>query len=235
MNHTAVENNITQYEHEMEYAHEQELTVPVVLGETNSDSANLNMSQVEEVLGSALWLIDHLMMGMTMNITRYNLIQGTMFGYAAWVPVPTKGREPYVRAPLYGQIFVADALGHHPNVQIKAAVDKSFPWNMSAYTIYEGGRLAKYAAINFDKWNKTSNFSRPSQEVVLSVSNGETRVRVDRLTGDGASADDGIAGRVSSGTYKPEWLKVGQDGKAKLNIFSTEAVLVTLNGTAPQM
>lgn len=66
MNHTAVENNITQYEHEMEYAHEQELTVPVVLGETNSDSANLNMSQVEEVLGSALWLIDHLMMGMTM-------------------------------------------------------------------------------------------------------------------------------------------------------------------------
>ncbi|KAJ9623337.1 GTP-binding protein gtr2 [Knufia peltigerae] len=101
---------------------------------------------------------------------------------------------------------------------------------MSAYTIYEGGRLAKYAVINFDEWNKTSNFSRPSQEVVLSVSNGETRVRVDRLTGDGASADDGIAwaslswnysdGRLlQSGTYKPEWLKVGQDGKAKLNSF----------------
>ncbi|KAJ9623336.1 GTP-binding protein gtr2 [Knufia peltigerae] len=123
MNHTAVENNITQYEHEMEYAHEQEPTVPVVLGEINGDSANLNMSQVDGVFGSALWLNDHLMMGMTMNITRYNLIQGTTFGYVAWVPVPTKGQEPYVRAPLYGQIFDAEAIGHHPNVRIKAAVD----------------------------------------------------------------------------------------------------------------
>lgn len=146
-----------------------------------------------------------------------------------------------MRAPLYGQIFAADAIGHHPEVQIKA-LDQDLPWNMSAYAVYEGGELAKYAVINFDEWNSTTSYPRPSQEVVLGVPNGEKRVRVDRLTGSGASADEGIEwaglswnysdGRLlQSGQYKPEWLTVGQDGMARLNISSTEAVLVTLNGT----
>ncbi|KIV79657.1 hypothetical protein PV11_07206 [Exophiala sideris] len=242
MNHTANKDNLTQYVPEIEYASQYDPFIPLVLGETNSNSYNLNMSQIEGVFGSALWLIDHLMMGMALNITRYNLIQGTTFGYSAWVPVPSGGRQPYVRAPLYGQIFTADALGHHPQVQVKA-LDADLPWNMSAYAFYEGCELAKYAIINLDEWNSTSSYERPSQQIQLTVPNGETRVRVERLTGDGASADQGIEwaglswnytdGRLlQSGEYHSEWLDVGQDGKATLTIPSTQAVLITLNGTA---
>lgn len=65
MNHTANRNNITQWVPEVEFAENYTPAIPVVLGETNSNSFNLNMSQIEGVFGSALWLIDHLMMGMS--------------------------------------------------------------------------------------------------------------------------------------------------------------------------
>lgn len=146
---------------------------------------------------------------------------------------------------MYGQIFTADALGHHPQVQVKP-LDQSLPWNLSAYAVYQGGELAKYVVINFDEWNSTTTYKRPSQEVVLSIPNGEKRVRVERLTGNGASADEGIEwaglswnysnGRLlQSGKYQPEWLNVEANGMARLNISSTEAVLVTLNGTSMQV
>jgi len=153
--------------------------------------------------------------------------------------VPSQGRDPYVRPPLYGQIFAADVLGHHPQVQIQP-LNSNLPWNMSAYGVYEAGELAKYVVINFDEWNSTTPYERPVQEVVLGVPNGVNKIQVERLTGNGASADEGIEwagmswnytdGRlVEAGKHCVEWLEVGSDGLAKLNIPSTEAVLVTLN------
>lgn len=73
MNHTANADNVTQYENIIESCHEHHPALPFVLGETNSNSYNLNMSQIEGVFGSALWLIDHLLMGMATvsNIGEY--------------------------------------------------------------------------------------------------------------------------------------------------------------------
>lgn len=171
-------------------------------------------------------------------MTRFNLIQGTTFGYSAWVPVQRGGRDPYVRAPLYGQVFVADMLGHHPEVQVKELL--GLPWNMSAYGVYEGGLLAKYVVVNYDEWNNTTPYERPSQEVLLSIPSGVDHVIIERLTGNGANADEGIEwaglswnytdGRLAeSGNYKSESVEV-VGGTAKLNIPSTEAVLVYLGG-----
>jgi len=64
MNNTANAANVTQYKSAIEACLEHEPKLPFVLGETNSNSYNLNMSQIEGVFGSALWLIDHLLMGM---------------------------------------------------------------------------------------------------------------------------------------------------------------------------
>jgi len=183
-------------------------------------------------------LIDHLMTGMSLNITRYNLIQGTTFGYSGWVPVPTGDREPYVRAPLYGQIFAADVLGHHPETQV---VDlEGLPWNMAAYGVYQSGGLAKYVDINFDEWNNTAPYPRPIQNVTLSVSRSVRTVQVERLTGAGASADQGIEwagmswnytdGRLAeSGQHRREVVRA-RNGKVSLQIPSTEAMLVTMEG-----
>ncbi|KAF4980457.1 hypothetical protein FDECE_17876 [Fusarium decemcellulare] len=239
MNHTANVGNITQYRSAIELCREYDPELPFVLGETNSNSANLNMSQIEGVFGSSLWLIDHLLLGMAANITRYNLIQGTTFGYTGWVPVPQDGRDPYVRAPLYGQIFAADVLGHHPEVQVYPV--PQLPWNVSGYGIYESGELAKYVVINFDEWNSTTSYKRPVQKFNLDVPSWVDSARVERLTGSGASADEGIKwagqswnytdGRLTQRGTKKYERYAAKNGAVRLELKSTEAVLVTLKRT----
>jgi len=96
-----------------------------------------------------------------------NLIQGTTFGYTAWVPVARDGRDPYVRPPLYGQIFAADAIGHHPEVQVYPL--PSSVENFSTHAIYEAKKLAKYVLVNLDEWNSTTPYPRPKQYVQLDV------------------------------------------------------------------
>lgn len=236
MNHTANAANISQYEDHLEICRSYEPELPFVLGETNSNSFNLNMSQVEGVFGSALWLIDHLMLGMAANITRYNLIQGTTFGYTGWVPVPLEGRDPYVRSPLYGQIFVADALGHHPDVQIHTV--QELPWNMSSYGVYESGELARYIIVNYDEWNTTTPYPRPSQDVSLAVPSWVDEVQVRRLTGSGTSADEGIQwagqswnytdGRLVEKGAKAWEVFSAKNGTVDLSLRSTEAIMVDL-------
>lgn len=235
MNHTANAANVTQYSEAVEFSCSYDPSLLFVLGETNSNSYNLNMSQIEGVFGSALWLIDHFLMGMATNMTRYNLIQGTTFGYTGWVSVPSQGRDPYVRAPLYGQIFVADVLGHHPAVQVHPI--QGMPWNVSGYGIYEAGELARYVVINYDEWNSTTPYQRPALQVSLEVPAGVQRVTVRRLTGEGASADEGTRWAGQSWNYTEG--RLVQDGAeefevagvyrgmANLVVLSTEAVLVS--------
>ncbi|UNI15426.1 hypothetical protein JDV02_001961 [Purpureocillium takamizusanense] len=239
MNHTAVQRSLGVFRRDIDFLKNYDPSITFLLGETNSDYMNLNMAQVEGVFGSALWLIDYLLYGMTMNIARFNLIQGVTFGYTGWVPVPYAGRDPYVRPPLYGQIVVADAIGRAPTkVQVKE-IDLE-RWDVSAYAVYEARRLAKYVLINLDEWNVTTPHARPSQKLSLSVPDEVRRASVTRLTGDGASADEGIAwggvswnytdGRLAqTGREGIETVRV-KDGKVKVELQSSEAVLVTLHG-----
>lgn len=256
MNHTAIAANLSQYQSDMKWLNKNYPNVTYVLGETNSDSANLNMAQTEGVFGSALWLIDYLMYGMTQvstwlrnsvlddadimqNITRMHLIQGTTFGYTGWVPVSYGGREPYVRPPLYGQIVAADVLGHDPLIQIQE-VELGL-WNFSAYAVYGSRKLAKFVLVNLDEWNNTTPYPRPSQQVLLQVppESGMKSAVVERLVGNGANADEGITwggvnwnytdGRlVQGGKRSTDQLSFDRGGQAKLTVSSSEAVLVTL-------
>ncbi|KAL7965400.1 glycoside hydrolase family 79 protein [Trichoderma sp. SZMC 28014] len=240
MNHTAVVANLSIYSPANNYLKTNYPDVTFLLGETNSDYTNLLMSQVEGVFGSSLWLIDYLMYGMSLNISRFNLIQGTTFGYTGWVPVPTGSMQPYVRPPLYGQIVVADIIGHDPKVQILPIDLGSELWKFSAYGVYESSKLSKYVLINLDEWNSTTQYPRPSQKVSLRIPSGSRGATVQRLLGPGASADSDISwgglswnytrGRLAqSGRPHFEALTVSR-GEATLIIPSTEAVVVTLDG-----
>lgn len=183
-------NNITQFDDAIDEAHSYDPPLPLVLGETNSDWYNLNMAQVEGVFGSALWLIDHLLLCMAAIMTRENLIVGTTFGYTEWVPVPRDGRDQYVRSPLYGHVFAAEALGRHKEVQISPITD--LPWNMSAYGVYESADLTRYVVVNYDEWNSTTPYPRPEQDVHIDVPSWAESVQVRRVTGAGAEADESI-------------------------------------------
>lgn len=147
--------------------------------------------------------------------------------------------QPYVRPPLYGQIVVADIIGHNPEVQILPIDLGSELWKFSAYGVYESSKLSKYVLINLDEWNSTTRYPRPSQKVSLRIPAGSRGVTVQRLLGPGASADSGISwgglswnytqGRLAqSGWPHLEALPVSR-GEATLLIPSTEAVVVTFN------
>jgi hypothetical protein len=255
MNHTAVTGNLSQYIEDMTLIHSYNPNITFLLGETNSDYVNLNMSQIEGVFGSSLWLIDYLLYGMSVvstnahtstfqkannppqqNITRFNLIQGTTFGYAGWTPVEHNGLAPQVRAPLYGQLVAAEAIGRHPIVQVKALdLERD---DLSAYAIYESGVLARYLVVNLDGWNSTTKYARPSQKFALDVSHRVKSAEVKRLVGPGASADTGITwggfswnytdGRLGrTGKDDTEVLKVLK-GAVRLEVDSSEAVIVEL-------
>ncbi|UKZ93201.1 uncharacterized protein TrAFT101_008122 [Trichoderma asperellum] len=230
MNHTAVVANLSIYSPANTYLKTNYPDVTFLLGETNSDYTNLLMSQVEGVFGSSLWLIDYLMYGMSL---------GTTFGYTGWVPVPTGNMKPYVRPPLYGQIVVADIIGHNPEVQILPIELGSAMWRFSAYAVYESSKLRKYVLINLDEWNSTTRYPRPSQKVSLRIPSGVRGATAQRLLGTGASADSGISwgglswnythGRLEqSGRPHYEALPVAR-GEATLSIPSTEAVVVTFD------
>ncbi|KAJ5872105.1 uncharacterized protein N7529_004458 [Penicillium soppii] len=236
MNHTAVTGNLSQYIEDMTLIHSYNPNITFLLGETNSDYVNLNMSQIEGVFGSSLWLIDYLLYGMSVNITRFNLIQGTTFGYAGWTPVEHNGLAPQVRAPLYGQLVAAEAIGRHPIVQVKALdLERD---DLSAYAIYESGVLARYLVVNLDGWNSTTKYARPSQKFALDVSHRVKSAEIKRLVGPGASADTGITwggfswnytdGRLGrTGKDDTEVLKVLK-GAVRLEVDSSEAVIVEL-------
>ncbi|EGR51301.1 uncharacterized protein TRIREDRAFT_72568 [Trichoderma reesei QM6a] len=241
MNHTAVVANLSIYSPANDYLRVNYPNITFLLGETNSDYTNILMSQVEGVFGSSLWLIDYLMYGMSIerqNITRFNLIQGTTFGYTGWVPVPTGSMQPYVRPPLYGQIVVADVIGHDPDVQILPVELGTKHWKFSAYGVYESTKLRKYVLINLDEWNSTTRYPRPAQQVILNFPPGVRSATIQRLLGEGASANSNISwgglswnythGRLAqSGRPRHEILRIRR-GSAKLTIPSTEAVVVTL-------
>ncbi|KAJ5662692.1 hypothetical protein N7462_011618, partial [Penicillium macrosclerotiorum] len=236
MNHTAIMGNLTQYVSDMKVVHTQCPSIPFLLGETNSDYVNLNMAQVEGVFGSSLWLVDYLLYGMTLNISRFNLIQGTTFGYAGWVPVEYNGQEPHVRPPLYGQLVAADVIGRNPTVKIKS-LDLGL-WNLSAYALYESEILSKYVVINLDEWNTTTTYPRPAQKISISVPDDISSAEARRLVGPGANSVDDISwagfswnytnGRLGRfGVRHSEMLDVN-NGVLTVSLPSSQAIVVEL-------
>jgi hypothetical protein len=109
---------------------------------------------------------------------------------------------------------------------------------MSAYGIYESGQLVRYAVVNYDEWNSTTPYERPSQDVILKVPCWVDHVEVRRLTGDGASAVENIqwAGQswnysdgrlLEKGSKQVEVHDIVQE-KLSLELESTSAILVDL-------
>lgn len=234
MNHSNIASNISSLAKDISATHEH--NVPFVLGETNSDSSNLNFTQAIGVFGSALWQVDRLFTSMAAGIKRSNFIQGTTFGYTSYVPVASGGRDPYVRPPLYAHILAADALGHAADVQVYPLPNSMD--ELAAHAIYASGKLVKYVLINLDEWNSTTPYPRPSQNIGLAVPSTVKCAKVERLTGSGASADDGIQWAGLSWNYTDGRLAINGEynantvaarkGTVMLELPSTEAALVTL-------
>ncbi|KAJ3784277.1 glycoside hydrolase family 79 protein [Lentinula aff. detonsa] len=170
MNHTAIVANLSQVKDDIAFLGSSPSTENIVfnLGETNIDFTNLNMDQFEGVLGSALWTIDYILYGASLNINRIYLHQGTTFGYAAWQPVATDNSQPKVRSPWYGLKFAAEAIGSHQGPIQIAPLDIVVSNNISA-----------------PLWNTTSD---PNQGANTTVSMNTQDVPAQILTSEKISA-----------------------------------------------
>ncbi|KAL0581680.1 hypothetical protein V5O48_000385 [Marasmius crinis-equi] len=244
MNHAAIVGNISQVGDDIAFLASSTQTqgIDFVLGETNSDFVNLGMDQFEGVLGSALWGIDYLLYAAFSNVKRVNLHQGTTFGYSAWQPVPVDGVQPKVRPPWYALKFAAEAIGSHNGPIQIATLTSPSQEKMSGYALYDSGKLARLAIINFEEWNRTTPYPRPNTTFSvrgLPIKGATGR----RLTAPGgASADTdvtfgGVRWNFSSNGLPEDVegvpgeikLDVGQDGVVDVVVGASEAMLVTLD------
>ncbi|KAJ3784077.1 glycoside hydrolase family 79 protein [Lentinula aff. detonsa] len=280
MNHTAIVANLSQVKDDIAFLGSSPSTEKIVfnLGETNIDFTNLNMDQFEGVLGSALWTIDYILYGASLNINRIYLHQGTTFGYAAWQPVATDNSQPKVRSPWYGLKFAAEAIGSHQgpiqiapldivvsnNISVPLGKTTSDPIStntqdvptqivtsekISAYAVYESSLLARIVLINFNEWNGTTPYPRPSAvfQIDLPLKTGQSSsshpVNTRTLTApNGASADNnltfggimwnyttqGLPQRVESVPGTVQVQRSPRDGSITVKVGASEAMLINL-------
>jgi hypothetical protein len=65
MNHKFILQNLNQHLSDIKFLKEKFPSIPFVLGETNSESVNIDMEAYEGVFGDTLWGVDYILYGMS--------------------------------------------------------------------------------------------------------------------------------------------------------------------------
>lgn len=236
MNHTAIVSNLSIFSGPVHWLKENHPNIPLYLAETNSDTQSSNATELLGVFGSALWLVDYLLYGMTINIRRMNVQLSTGFDYTSWRPVAYFDAPPAVLPPYYAQVFVADVIGANNDVRV-SNIDLGLDF-MSAYAVFDDSskKLAKIALVDLQEWNTTTAHPRPSTQVQLSTS-VSGRWQVERLTAPGADSIENIRWVGTSWTYKSNGIPVqvskateyvlSKGGSLNVQIRASEALLLT--------
>lgn len=230
---------------------------PYILGETNS-VAMQGRNGFSNVFGDALWVVDFSLwaaehvtlsphIGPTtkevlttnnQNIERLHFHQGLDYRYNAWQPIETKVQAPTTRAPYYGHVMVASALGRSKETRVV-----NIPLNEdteSAYAVYDSDKLAKLVVLNMQSFNHTTGGTRSSSSYSFQVPGEFASAKVERLTALGSDVLDGITFGGVSYDYvlnKGQPVVVGpqnetlalQDGVLNVTLPDSSAVLLTLS------
>ncbi|KAF2096599.1 hypothetical protein NA57DRAFT_67284 [Rhizodiscina lignyota] len=237
MNHTAIVNNLSYFSQPVNWLKQHHPDIPVYLAETNSDTASTNDTDLIGVFGSALWLADYMLYGMTLNIRRMNIQLSTGFDYTSWRPVEYFGAPPAVLPPYYAQVFVADVIGAPDDVRI-SNLDLG-PDLLSAYTVFSANseKIAKAVLVNLEEWNTTTTYPSPSTQVQL-LTPIKGLWRIEKLTAPGAESLANITWAGTSWTYESNGLPIqvadtteyvhSMKGVLDVRIRASEALLLTL-------
>ncbi|OQE04651.1 hypothetical protein PENVUL_c031G10233 [Penicillium vulpinum] len=234
MNHTnVVEALKTHVQRAQNLSH---LGHPYTLSETNSIGVQ-GLNGQSDVFGSALWVVDFSLWAAENNIARLHFHQGLDYRYGAWQPTQGRHQGPTTRAPYYGHIMVASAIGSSNDTRIANIPLKSD--TESAYAIYNGDKPAKLVVLNLQAFNHTGN-PRPGKTYSFQVPSEVTGAKVERLTAPGSDSLDDITFAGVSYDYdlqegNPVIINAQderadfQDGVVTVNVPDSSAVLLTLN------
>ncbi|KAM3548768.1 hypothetical protein ARSEF4850_009227 [Beauveria asiatica] len=176
-------------------------TAPLIFGETNS-LFNQGKPGLSNSFGAALWGLDFNLYSASDGYQRVHMHQGTNYRYQSWQPVDTQTAPKGTKAPYYGNVAAASALGNllRGNVSVTSlplASDAE-----AAYAIHEGGRLRRVLAINMHGYNTTKDGAgvdplpapkpRPSRPFSFAVGHVGRPATVQRLIANGSDAIMGI-------------------------------------------
>lgn len=86
---------------QVSYLKANEPNIPLHLGEVNSNTYSSGNADILGVFGSALWLADYMLYGMTLNIKRMNVQQSSGFSYTSWYikPLPNPTTPTNITTP----------------------------------------------------------------------------------------------------------------------------------------
>lgn len=204
--------------------------IPFILGEVGSAigaDGDDTTRALYGTLGAALWTLDFLLHGMTIGIARVSMQLGTNFRIAAWQPVDRANHPMAVHANYYGLVAGAAFVGGDDgDLQIRelGGAVNGHP-NVVGYAGYHGGRLSKIAVLNLQVWDGGAGV-RPAKNVALAKLGGDvSKVRVSRLTGANATAEDGITWAGKRWTAENNGTEYA-DGEKPVTIAVQDGVLV---------
>lgn len=239
MNHTRIAQRLDIYKPPVAWLKANRPNIPLYLAEVNSNTYSTGNEATIGVFGSALWLVDYMLYGMTLNFKRMNVQQSTGFAYTSWRGVDYFGAPAAVLPPYYAHPFVADVIGNAGDIRIadlKLGMDL-----FSAYSIYNSaGAVTKIVLVNLQAWSTSSSTARPSRSVTIKTGSYTGNVKVEKLTAPGADVLDAskISWQGYSWTFQSNGKPVKtasttQNVKASGGIITTsvqasEALLLTL-------
>lgn len=244
LNHTKTVSSIAAHNAEQKSLSAAGLKAPYILGETNS-LYNQGAPGLSNSFGAALWNVDFALMCAATNIQQIYMHQGTDYRYASWQPITTSKTTLGTKAPYYGNIATAAALGsitadtRVQNIQLKN-VD---PSTSSSYAIYTNSKLVRLMIVNLNQYNYTVPETRPYNTYNFTVPGACAGVGVvQRLIANGSDATTGITFNGATYDYeiakgkpklvdhatKDETVWVGQDGGVAVEVPDSSAALVQL-------
>ncbi|KAK2592367.1 hypothetical protein QQS21_009947 [Conoideocrella luteorostrata] len=176
---------------------------PLIFGETNS-LYNQGKPGLSNSFGAALWGVDFNLYCASAGFQRVHMHQGTDYRYQAWQPVDTGKTARGTKAPYYGSIAVAAALGDLTKSSVSVSSISLSSDQEAAYAIYEGTRLKRIMVINMHGYNTTEDgagttpLPNPRKRASRSFSfvaknmTREGQISVQRLMANGSDAITGV-------------------------------------------
>ncbi|KAF1953937.1 hypothetical protein CC80DRAFT_537190 [Byssothecium circinans] len=250
LNHTKTVSSIAAHNAEQAALKAAGMNLDYILGETNS-LYNQGRPGLSNSFGAALWGLDFNLMCAATNIKQVFMHMGTDYRYASWQPIETDKTALGTKAPFYGNMAVAAALGDLTKGGVRVANIPMRNETEAAYAVYSGSTLSRVVVINLNQYNYTDTNSsstpslsdRPSPAFNFTVPRSCAGTgTVHRLLANGSDAITGITFDGLSFNYevaegKPlflgnvtrgEAVYVGNDGGFAVNVVDSSAAIVQL-------